>query len=397
MKKLADRSYKLSLSQTLAISAKANKMKSKGVDVVNLTVGEPDFPTPHNIKAAAITAINENFTKYTNSSGIEPLRQAVVDKYSEEFGVTFDWQNVTISNGAKQALNNVIMAVCEEGDEVIIPTPSWLSYPEMVLLSGATPVLVYADENSGFKITAEQLRSKITKSTKLLILCSPSNPTGAVYSREELEELVEVIKESNIYVIFDEIYEKLIYDDKRHVSLCEFDEIREQVILINGVSKSYSMTGWRIGYSIANEEISKVIRKLQSHMTANPNSIAQKAAIEAIRGDQAEVERMRQIFNKRRLAGYEKLKSIEGVDLIMPSGAFYFYVDFSEYLNRRVRGRLIESTDDLTNYFLEDLLVAAVSGTSFGSTKHVRFSFACSEFEFLRGLDRIEAGLKKLM
>lgn len=396
MKKLADRSYKLSLSQTLSISAKANKMKSKGVDVVNLTVGEPDFPTPHNIKMAAVRALHKDFTRYTNSSGIEPLREAVCEKYYKEFGVQYDINNVTISNGAKQALTNVIMSVCERGDEVIIPTPSWLSYPEMVLLASATPVSVYSDESTDFKITPERLEANITNNTKLLILCSPSNPTGAVYTKDELAALAKVIKDNNIYVIFDEIYEKLIYGDTEFTSMCAFNDIRDQVILINGVSKSYAMTGWRIGYSIANKEISKVVRKLQSHMTANPNSIAQKAAIEATVGDQSEVERMRSIFDKRRLAGYDRIMRMDDVSCFLPRGAFYFFADFSKYFGMRNRGRLIENNDDLCNYFLEELLVASVSGSAFGSPKHIRFSFACSEYDFLRGMDRIEEGLKKL-
>ncbi len=397
MKKLADRGYKLTLSQTLAISAKANKMKRKGVDVVNLTVGEPDFPTPNNIKMAAVRALSKNYTKYTNSSGIEPLRLAIADTYYNKYGIRYGIKNITVSNGAKQALTNIIMAICERGDEVLIPTPSWLSYPEMVLLSSASPKMVYTGEENDFKITAERLREKITKDTKLLILCSPSNPTGAVYSRKEMDEIAKVIEDTNIYVVFDEIYEKLIYDDEEHVSLCEYKEIRDQVILINGVSKSYAMTGWRIGYSIANEEISAVVRKLQSHMTANPNSIAQKASIEAISGDQSEVERMRTIFNSRRLAAFERVSIIPDVIPFMPKGAFYIFTDFSAYYGKRIRGRLIENNDDLVNYFLEDLLVGCISGSAFGSPKHIRFSYACSEFEFLRGMDRIEAGLKLLV
>ena len=397
MKRLAERGNKISASKTLALAAKAKRMKSEGKDVISLTVGEPDFPTPQNIKDAAFKAINENFTHYTAASGIDELKQAVVDKYKNEFGVEYTKDNIVISNGAKQSLSNAILAICEEGDEVLIPTPSWVSYPELVKLADATPVTFFVGDDKEFKIDAQLLREQITEKTKMLLLCSPSNPCGTVYSVEELREIANVIKESGIYVIFDEIYEKLVYDGFIHHSMTEFEDIKDQVISINGVSKAYAMTGWRIGYSVASKEISSIAKKIQSHQTSGPNSIAQKAALQALTGDDSEVEKMRLKFDERRKAGYERICKIADINVVKPQGAFYFYVDFSAYFGKKFGEKIISNCDELANYFLEDLLVASVPGSAFGSEAHIRFSYACSKEDFLKAMDRVEEGLAKLI
>ncbi|MDA3884765.1 MAG: pyridoxal phosphate-dependent aminotransferase [Candidatus Delongbacteria bacterium] len=396
MKKLADRTKLITRSKTLAVTAKAAELRASGQDIVVLTVGEPDFPTPMNIKNAAKKAIDENFTKYTAAGGINELKEVVVKKYKDDFDVNITIGNVIASNGAKHSLANIILATCEKGDEVIIPQPAWVSYPELVRLAEATPVNIYTDESTGFKITPEMLENSITDKTKLLILCSPSNPTGSIYTKEELIELAKVIKKHDIYVIFDEIYEKLIYDGKEHFSMMKLEDIRENVISINGVSKTYAMTGWRIGYAVANESIIQICHKVQSHMTSNPNSIAQKAAIEALEGDQTEIEEMREIFEDRRNIGYELIQQIPNTQCYKPDGAFYFFVDFSYYLGKEFNGEVIKTNDDLCEFFITELKVAAITGSAFGSDKHVRFSFATSKERFKEGMDRIIEGLKLL-
>ncbi len=396
MLKLAKRGSQISASKTLAIAAKAKSMIAEGKNVIMFTVGEPDFPTPENIKDAAFKAINNNFTKYTAASGIVELKQAVVDKYKKDFGVSYETGNIIISSGAKQALTNAIMATCEEGDEVLIPVPAWVSYPEIVKLSGAKPIFIDAGADNNYKITPESLKAAITAKTKLLILCSPSNPTGVMYTEAEIRELGKIIKEAGIYVIFDEIYEKLVYKNNKHFSMTQIDDIRDQVISINGVSKSHAMTGWRIGYAVASKEIIAICNKIQSHMSSNPNSIAQKAAVEAIAGDQKALEEMLKVFAKRRDLGLEKLQTLENVKVIEPDGAFYFYADFSHYFGKKAKDFVINNNDDLAKYFLEEYEVAVVSGSAFGTTKDIRFSFACSEEDFIEGIERIKKALENL-
>lgn len=396
MKKLAKRTQKVTRSKTLAVTAKANELKTKGEDIVVLTVGEPDFPTPQNIKDAGIKAINDNFTKYTAAGGIVELKQAVVKKYKNDFGVGITPKNIVCSNGAKHALANIIMTVCEKGDEVIIPQPAWVSYPELVRLADAKVVEIGTDERTGFKVTPDMLEKAITPKTKMLILCSPSNPTGSIYTEKELKDIGKLIKKHDLYVIFDEIYEKLIFDGKKHFCMLKIKDIRDNVIAINGVSKTYAMTGWRIGYAVANEEIIDASHNIQSHMTSNPNSIAQKAAIEAVLGDQAEIERMRKIFEERRDAGYKLIKKIPDVICYKPDGAFYFFVDFSAYYGKKFKGKVIKNNDDLCDFFIAELKVAAITGSAFGSDKHIRFSFATSNERFAEGVKRIIKGLKLL-
>lgn len=396
MKKLAKRTTKVTGSKTLSVTAKANELKAKGEDIVVLTVGEPDFPTPDYIKKAGIKAINDNFTKYTAEGGIIELKKAVVKKYADDFGVEITPKNVICSNGAKHALANVIMAICEKGDEVIIPQPAWVSYPELVKLADAKVVDIFTDEKTAFKVTPEMLKKAVTEKTKLIILCSPSNPTGAIYSEKELREIGRIVKKYDLYIIFDEIYEKLIFDGKKHFCMLNIKDIKDNVISINGVSKSYAMTGWRIGYAVANEEIISASHKIQSHVTSNPNSIAQKAAVEAMTGDQTEVNKMRDIFEQRRDEGYKLVKKIPNSVCYKPDGAFYFFVDFSYYFGKKFNGTVIKTNDDLCEFFITELKVASVTGSAFGSDKHVRFSFATSNERFKEGIERIIKGLKLL-
>jgi aspartate aminotransferase len=396
MKKLAKRTTKITRSKTLFVTAKANEMRSKGEDIVVLTVGEPDFPTPDNIKKAGIKAINENFTKYTPAGGIMELKKAVVKKYCDDFGVDISPKNVICSNGAKHSLATVISVICEKGDEVIIPQPAWVSYPDLVRLNDAETVDIMTDESTGFKVTPEMLEKAVTPKTKMIILCSPSNPTGSIYTEKELHALASVIKKYDLYVIFDEIYEKLIFDKKKHFCMLNIKDIADNIICINGVSKTYAMTGWRIGYAVANEEIIDAAHKIQSHVTSNPNSIAQKAALEAILGDQTEIENMRRIFEERRNEGHKLIKSIPNTVCYKPDGAFYFFVDFSYYFGKKFKGKKIKDNDDLCEYFIEELKVAAISGSAFGSPNHIRFSFATSNERFAEGMNRIKEGLKLL-
>ncbi|MFO7810384.1 MAG: pyridoxal phosphate-dependent aminotransferase [Candidatus Delongbacteria bacterium] len=396
MKKLAERTKNITRSKTLFVTARANEMRKAGEDIVVLTVGEPDFPTPENIKNAGIIAINDNFTKYTPAGGIIELKMAVVEKYREDFDIDITVKNVICSNGAKHSLSTIITAICEKDDEVIIPLPSWVSYPDMVKLTDADIVNIETDETTEFKITPEMLERAVTDKTKMIILCSPSNPTGASYSEKELRDIGKIVKKYDIYVVYDEIYEKLLYDEKKHFSMLSIEEIKDNVICINGVSKTYAMTGWRIGYAIANEEIIDVAHKIQSHVTSNPNSIAQKAALEAITGDQTEIINMRNIFEQRRNEGYDIIKDIPNIVCYKPDGAFYFFVDFSYYFGKKYNGNIINTNQDLCKFFIEDLKVAAISGSAFGSDKHVRFSFATSNERFKEGMRRIKEGLKLL-
>ncbi|MBU4486469.1 MAG: pyridoxal phosphate-dependent aminotransferase [Candidatus Delongbacteria bacterium] len=396
MKKLAKRTTKVTRSKTLSVTAKANELKAKGEDIVVLTVGEPDFPTPDNIKKSGIKAINDNFTKYTAEGGIVELKQAVVKKYKDDFGVEISTKNVICSNGAKHALANVILSVCEKGDEVIIPQPAWVSYPELVRLADAKTVDINTDEKTAFKVTPEMLKKAITEKTKLIILCSPSNPTGAIYTEKELRDIGKLVKKHDLYIIYDEIYEKLIFDNRKHFCMLNIKDIMDNVISINGVSKTYAMTGWRIGYAVANEEIIDASHKIQSHMTSNPNSIAQKAALEAILGDQSEIDRMRKIFQQRRDEGYKLIKKIPHAICYKPDGAFYFFVDFSYYFGKKFNGKVIKTNDDLCNFFITELKVAAITGSAFGSDKHIRFSFATSQERFNLGINRIIKGLELL-
>lgn len=378
MNKLADRLNRLSPSATLAMSQKSQELKAQGVDVINMSVGEPDFNTPDNIKEAAKKAVDDNWSRYSPVPGYPTLRKAIVEKLKRENGLEFTEAQISVSNGAKQAVCNAIMALVNPGDEVIVPAPYWVSYPEMVKLADGTPVIVGAGIEQNFKITGAQLESVITEKTKMLILCSPSNPTGSVYTKEELKELADVLaKYPNIFVVADEIYEHINYVGK-HESIAQFPEIRERVIIVNGVSKAYAMTGWRIGYLAAADWIVKGCNKLQGQYTSGPCSVSQMASLEAYAGSQEAVETMRQAFERRRDLIVRLAKEIPGLEVNVPEGAFYLFPKCSSYYGKSYNGQTINNSDDLAMYLLTEAHVATVGGASFGSPECFRMSYATS-------------------
>ena len=384
-------------SITLAITAKAKAMKAQGLDVVGLSAGEPDFDTPENIKQAAIKAIQDGVTKYTPSAGLPALRAAVARKFEKDNGLSYKPEQIIIGCGAKHSVFIAIMTLIDEGDEVIIPTPYWVSYPEMVKVAGGKPVIVETTKENGLKLTAAQLSAAIKARTKLLILNSPSNPSGMVYSKDELRALAEVVKKAGIYVLSDEIYEKILYDGAVHYSIAALDpKVYERTITINGVSKSYSMTGWRIGYTAGPLDIVKGMGRLQSQEISNATSISQMAAIEALEGPQDSVAMMVKAFDERRVYLVDRLNAIPGVSCIKPQGAFYAFPDFSAYHGKSFNGRKIQGSVDLSNYLLEEMKVGVVPGGGFGTDANQRLSYATSMAAIKKGLDRIEEGLKKL-
>lgn len=364
----ANRATVITPSQTLAIDAKAKQLKAAGEDVIGLAAGEPDFDTPEHIKAAAMGALEAGFTKYTPSSGIPELRQAIAEKLKADNDLDYEPSQIIVSCGAKHSCFNTMLALLNEGDEVIIPAPYWLSYPEMVRLAGGEPYIVETTAETGYKLTPDQLRENISPGTKLLILNSPSNPTGSVYTDKELVELAEIALEEEIYVLSDEIYEKLIYGDASHTSIAAFtDSTRENTIVINGFSKSYAMTGWRLGYLAAPKEIAKAIDSIQSHSTSNPTSFAQKGGLAALKGPQECVAEMRQKFDERRRRMFELLSNMPSIGVVEPQGAFYILADIAGYG--------LDSTTFCTQ-LLEKEKVALVPGLAFGNDRTVRMSFA---------------------
>ena len=390
---LSKRLDTVSDSATLAISAKSKEMKRQGRDIIDLSVGEPDFDTPSFIKEAAFKAMKDGFTRYTPTAGIPELIQAIRVKFKNDSGLSYSASQVIVSVGAKQALYNAILAICNPGDEVIIPEPFWVSYPEQVNLAGATPIPVSTCSENGFRIEKNELKRKITSKTKLFILNSPCNPTGAVYSREDLSEIAEVICSYPFYLIFDEIYEKFIYEGE-HCNIASLGkEMQERTITVNGVSKTYSMTGWRIGYAAGPEKIIQGMRKIQSHSTSCPNSIAQMAALSALEGPQDEVEKRREIFARRRNFIVDRLKKIEGVNCFFPRGAFYVFPDFSSFFGKRHNSWIIKNSLDLAKYLLEKAEVAVVPGIAFGADHYLRLSYAVSIEEIDKGLNRVEEAL----
>ncbi|MDP4179908.1 MAG: pyridoxal phosphate-dependent aminotransferase [Bacillota bacterium] len=388
---LSQKAMSISPSSTLAIDAKAKRMKAEGIDVIGFGAGEPDFDTPAHIKEAAIKAINEGFTKYTPASGTLELKQAVCRKFKKDNGLDYTPSNIVISNGAKHSLVNAFQAICMPGDEVIIPAPFWVSYPEMVKLVDGIPVILNTIEKDGFKFTIKQLENTITPKTKAIVINSPTNPTGMVYSKEELQAIADLAVSKGIYIVSDEIYEKLIYDGYEHVSIASFnDKIKDLTIVVNGVAKSYSMTGWRIGYSASNAKIAEIMSNVQSHATSNPNSIAQKAAEAALNGPQDEVNMMVEEFIKRRDYMVERINSIEGLSCIKPNGAFYVMMNISKLIGKELYGVKISGSDDFANIILEKANVALVPGSGFGTDIHVRLSYATSLKNITEGLNRIE-------
>lgn len=397
MTHISDRVQSLAQSATLAMSQKSSELKAQGVDVINLSVGEPDFETPAHIKDAAKRAIDENFTFYTPVPGYMSLRKAVSEKLLKENGVNYAPEQIVVSNGAKQALCNVILATINPGDEVIIPMPAWVSYVEMVKLAGGTTVKILADIKQDFKITPEQLEAAITPATRMILLCSPSNPTGSIYSREELEGLVKVLaKHPDIMVLADEIYEHINFTGS-FTSMASFPEIADRTIIINGVSKAYAMTGWRIGYCAAPLWLAKAVTKLQGQYTSNASSIAQKAAEAAYTGSQECIAEMNKAFERRRNLVVELASAIPGLKVNCPQGAFYLFPEVSAYIGTTTPdGKKIESSADLAMYLLETGHVATVDGGAFGMEGYIRLSYATSDDNLREALRRIREALLNL-
>ncbi len=392
--KISDKAAAVSSSPTLAIDSKFKQMKQQGIPVVGFGAGEPDFNTPDNIKKAAISAIENNFTKYTPASGTLELKQAVCDKIKKDTGLEYTTANIVISNGGKHSLTNTFMCICNPGDEVILPAPYWVSYPEMIKLADGIPVLIDTTEENNFKFTIEQLKNAITPKTRALVLNTPSNPTGMLYTKAELEEIAKIAVEHNIYVVFDEIYEKLVYDGE-HTNIATLgDEIRDLTIIVNGLAKTYAMTGWRIGYIAANEKLAKAMANIQSHATSNPNSVAQAAAVEALSGDQSFIDEMKATYIERRNYMVDRINSIDGVSCIMPNGAFYVFMNVKKVLGKEHYGKMINTASELCEDMLERALVALVPSEGFGIDGYVRFSYATSMDAIKTGLDRIEKYLK---
>lgn len=396
--KLAQRAAKINPSPTLEIDTKAKQLKVNGVKVFNFGVGEPDFDTPQHIKDAAIEAINAGMTKYTPAAGTVQLKQAIINKFKQDNGLEYQPAQIVVSVGAKHSLYNAFQVLVEEGDEVILPAPFWVSHLEQINIPGAEPVIIMTSEENGFKMTPQQLREAITPKTRVVLLNSPSNPTGGVYTKEELEVLGNIILEhEDIIIISDEIYEKLVYDGLEHVSIASISpDLKERTVVINGVSKAYSMTGWRIGYAAAPLEISKAMANLQSHSTSNPTSIAQAASIAALEGDQLPVEEMRVEFVKRRDYMLERLLAIPGISCPKPGGAFYLFPNVSAYFGRSYNGKEINSGSDLAALLLDEVQVAVVPGIAFGNDDFVRFSYATDMDTITEAMNRLEALLAKL-
>ncbi|MEW6696036.1 MAG: pyridoxal phosphate-dependent aminotransferase [Bacillota bacterium] len=395
--RLSERAAGISASPTLAIDAKAKQMKASGIKVISFGVGEPDFNTPDNINEAAIEAIKAGETRYTPAGGTLKLKQAIVDKFQRENGLTYQTNQIVVSVGAKHCLYNAFQVLCQPGDEVILPAPYWVSYLEQVKLSGAEAVIVQTREENGFKLTLQELKEVITPRSRVFLLNSPSNPTGGVYTREELAALGEILLEHNITVISDEIYEKLLYDGLEHVSIASISPaLQENTVVINGVSKAYAMTGWRIGYAAAPAPVAKAMADLQSHSTSNPTSIAQAASVAALNGPQEAVTAMVVEFEKRRNYMLERLNAIPGVTCPKPGGAFYLYPNVSSYFGKSYRGKPVKSATDLANLLLEVAEVAVVPGIAFGGDDFIRLSYATSLENIKEGLDRIEKLLGEL-
>ena len=394
---LAKRITSISPSLTLAISAKAKAMKAAGENVISFSVGEPDFNTPDYIIAAAKEALEKGFTKYTPSSGMIELKRAIVKKFERDNNLCYEPSQIVVSNGAKHSIYNACFALVDSGDEVIIPAPYWLTYPEVVKVCDGVPVIIHADKAAGFKITPEQLEAAITPKTKLFIFNSPSNPTGAVYTEEEIRALAAVCEKAGIYVLADEIYEKLVYGSAKHFSIAAAsDYMKEHTITVNGVSKTYAMTGWRIGYLAAPKEIAKAIDSFQSHATSNPNSIAQYATIEALSASEEQVNAMVARFAKRRLVMLDRISKFKGAYSIVPDGAFYVMLYVKDYYGKKVGGREICDSASFADALLEEQKVALVPGAAFGTDDCVRLSYSLSTKEILEGLDRIDAFLESL-
>jgi aspartate aminotransferase len=390
MNTLAERTLLIKPSVTLAIAAKAGKLRSQGIDVINFSAGEPDFDTPDRIKAAAIEALKRGMTKYTDVRGIEPLRQAIAQKYLSDYGLRYQISEILVSCGAKHSLYNLFQAVVNPGDEILVPAPYWVSYADMALLAGGVPKIIQTSEASGFRITAQQLAKALSSHTRVFVLNSPSNPTGASYEETELMAIAQVLERHNCLIVTDDIYDKIVYDGFTIRNLATLaPSLRDRIVIVNGVSKSYAMTGWRIGYALGPADIIGAAAKIQSQSTSNPTSIAQAAALEAIQGPQEDVAIMLGEFAKRRNVVVERLNAISGVRCLKPQGAFYVFPSIAAFIGQNVNGKSLRSPCDIADYLLEEAKVAAVPGEDFGSNEHIRLSYATS-------LESIEEGCRRM-
>jgi aspartate aminotransferase len=395
---LSSRAKSLKPSPTLAINAKAKSMQAQGIHVISFGAGEPDFDTPENIKQAAKKALDDGFTKYTPVGGIDELKDAIIKKFQRDSGLSYKRSEVLVSCGGKHSFYNLAQAIFDQGDEVIIPAPYWVSYPPMVSLAGGSPVIVETTEKNEFKLTPGALKKAITQKTKALIINSPSNPTGSAYTKKELEKIAEMAISKNFFVISDEIYEKIVYDGFKFTSIASLgEEMKKRTIIVHGVAKTYAMTGWRIGYTAGSEEIIAAMNNIQSQSTSNPTSIAQKASVEALIGPQNEVERMVSAFAQRRNYIVDRLNKMSGVSCYKPVGAFYVFPNFSSHYEKAYKGKKIENSTHLADYFLDVAEVAVVPGVEFGADPFERLSFATSLENIKEGLDRIEMAVKKLV
>ena len=394
---LSKKANSISPSITLEITGKANELKAQGVNVMSFAAGEPDFNTPRNIIEAAIKAMDDGYTKYTKTSGIVELRKAICKKLHQENNLNYSEEQIVVSTGAKQCLANTFLAILNKGDEVILQNPCWVSYTELIKLADGVPVIVNCDENDGYKLSAKNIEKAVTSKTKAILLNSPHNPTGIVYKKNELEEIAQIAKKYNLIIISDEIYEKLIYDGEEHVSIASLSEdAYERTIVINGLSKTYAMTGWRVGYTASSTKLAKVMSSVQSHMTSNVCSISQYAALEALTGAQDSINMMKNAFEERRNFMMKKLEGIDEVSFIKPQGAFYIMVDITYFIGKSINGIKINNSIEFAKILLEEEKVAVIPGAAFGLENFIRLSYATSMEVIEEGLDRIKSFLGKL-
>ncbi|GAA0182496.1 pyridoxal phosphate-dependent aminotransferase [Clostridium sediminicola] len=395
MKSLSLKNSKVSASVTLGITAKAKEMKVKGEDVVFFSVGEPDFKTPENIRNAAKKLIDEGNTGYTAASGLPQLKKSICKKLLEDNGLSYENQNIIVSNGAKHSLFNVLQAICNPNDEVILAVPYWVSYTELIKMAEGKPVFVETKEEEGFKFSKAALEAVLTENTKAIIVNSPNNPTGSIYSREDLQMIADFAVKNDLYIIADEIYEKLVYDGE-HISIASLgEEVKERTIVINGMSKGYAMTGWRIGYTAASKDIIKIMSNVQSHSTSNPNTVAQYASIEALEGPQESIAKMKKAFDERREYIVKLINDIEGISCRKPEGAFYVMMNINELLGKTIGGKVITNSMEFAEMLLEECKVATIPGIGFGQEGYIRLSYATSMENIKKGMERIASVLVK--
>lgn len=394
---LSNLAKRLKPSATVTITSKAKALRAEGIDVIGFGAGEPDFDTPENIKQSGINAIQSGFTKYTAPGGIDKIKEAIIGRIKADYGIEYEKPEIIVSCGAKHTLYNLTQVLINDGDEVIIPAPYWVTYPEQVSIAGGTPVIIDTDERSGFKISASELEKVITKNTKALILNYPSNPTGSTYTKGELESIVGVALDAGLIIITDEIYDKIIYGGTTHTPIPSLSKrAKENSILVNGVSKAYSMTGWRIGYAAGDRDVIKAMNNLQGQCTSNPVTISQYAAIEAFNGSQDAVEQMRKVFEQRKNYIVNELNSIEGITCFDPQGAFYVFPNVSGFYGKSFEGKKITNSLEITEFLLEEAKVAVVPGVEFGADNYIRISYAVSEKEIKEGISRIASSIAKL-